>query len=129
MVSFARWFIVALALSIFVSGCYNRPVRHLASDAVLIKANQSTRQDVLTFLGDPDSRRMVDADLEEWVYYEEKRSMMQQTPVVGDYFDADGYGLIVVLLKGDRVVACKYSAYETDERKWADDYSWQEKNK
>ena len=48
-------------------GCSNKPVRHLASDASLVKKGVSTKEDVLTFLGDPDARQMISATTEREV--------------------------------------------------------------
>ncbi len=121
-------FWLCLILSLFVlSGCYNKPVRHLASDVSLIKAEKSSREDVLLLLGEPDAQQMVSAEMEEWVYYEEDPSLMQQSPLIGGMFSPNGYGKIVLTLKGDLVVTCRYSSYNKDDNKWADDYSWQEK--
>lgn len=115
-------------LALFVlTGCYNKPVYHLASDASLIKAGKSSRQDVLMLLGEPDAQHMVSDDTEEWVYYEEDPSMMQKTPIIGDVFDAKGYGMIVLTLQGDAVTSCNYSSYDAGDFSWSDDYSWQEK--
>ncbi len=127
MPSFGRFCILLCLVSLFVSGCYNRPVRHLASDVSLIKVGQSNREDVLVYLGEPDVQRMVSATLEEWVYVEEKESLYQQAPVVGKAFSADGYNKIVVTLDGELVVGCRFSAFEKDELDWSDDFSWQKK--
>ncbi len=120
-------FLLLISVLLMFTGCYNRPVRHLASDVSLIKIGQSTRQDVLVYLGEPDLQRMVSASLEEWVYIEEKESIYQQAPWVGDVFSADGYGKIVVTLAKDVVIGCQYSAFDKDEFDWSDDFSWQKK--
>ncbi len=129
MASFQRFCLLLLVVSLLLTGCYNRPVRHLVSDVSLIRVNHSTREDVLVYLGEPDGQRMVSANLEEWVYIEEKESLYQKAPMVGKVFSADGYGKIVVTMEGDLVVGCRYSAYEKDELDWTDDFSWQKKNK
>lgn len=119
--------VILLFLALFMlAGCYNKPVQHLASDAALIKAGKTSRQDVLLLLGEPKTQQVVAEGVEEWVYYEEDLTMMQRTPFVGNLFDADGYGMIRLLLKGELVTACRYSSYTTDEFDWSDDYSWQE---
>jgi len=80
---FAGLLLTTVLLCLAMSGCYNQPVRHLGSDVGLIKAGETTRQEVLSLLGDPDSTRMVSATTEEWTYQEEDKSLLQQTPVVG----------------------------------------------
>ena len=52
-------------------GCQSKPVRHLASDAALIKAGTSTRQDVIRLLGEPNGHRTVSAGVEEYIYSED----------------------------------------------------------
>ena len=118
-----------LFLALFVAGCSGTPTRHLVSDVCMIQAGQSTREDVVVLMGEPDSKRMVTAETEEWTYYEEDRSMLQDTPLVGGAFNADGYNMVVITLSGDMVATCNYRGYDDDEFDWQDDYSWQETEK
>jgi len=118
---------IGLLVLLLLAGCADKPVRHLASDASLVKAGVSTKEEVLTYLGDPDSRQTVSATSERWIYYEERQSSLQKTPYVGKLFSAEGYSQIVVTFEGDIAVDCRYSSFETDEFDWSDDYSWQEK--
>ncbi len=127
MPSFRRFSIFIVIMALFLTGCYNRPVRNLASDVSLIKIGQSTREDVLVYLGEPDVQRMVSANLEEWIYVEEKDSDFQKWLLVGRAFSSDGYAKIIVTLEKDQVIDCRYSAYEKGEFDWSDDYSWQKK--
>lgn len=119
-------FLVVVSLLLFMAGCSGTPTRYLVSDVCMIKTGQTSRQEVLTLMGEPDSKRMVTSDVEEWVYYEEDRSMMQDTPLVGGVFDADGYNMVRITLSGDVVASCNYSGFEDDEFDWQDDYTWQE---
>ena len=50
-------FFLVLTLLAGISGCYINPVRHLASDAALLKVGESTKEDVLVFLGEPDEQQ------------------------------------------------------------------------
>jgi hypothetical protein len=108
-----------------MSGCHNHPVRHLASDVGLIKAGETTRQEVISLLGDPDSTRMVSATIEEWTYYDEDKSLLQQTPLMGEAFSSKGYNTVVLLLNGDIVSAARYGSYDKNEFDWQNDYHWQ----
>ncbi len=119
-------FFLILACALFAGGCSRAPVRHLASDVCMVKAGQTSRQEILDLMGEPDSKRMVAADTEQWVYYEEDPSVLQAAPVLGGVFDPKGYNMVVVTLAGDLVTTCRYSAYDDDEFDWQDDYSWQE---
>lgn len=126
MTVFARA-IACLILLVMLGACAGSPVRHLASDASLIKPGVSTKEDVLTYLGDPDSRQTISATAERWVYYEERQSTLQRAPYLGKMFNAKGYDQIVVTLEGDSVVAVRFSSFDSDEFNWSDDHSWQEK--
>jgi outer membrane protein assembly factor BamE (lipoprotein component of BamABCDE complex) len=129
MPSFYRFFVVISLVVFMLTGCYNTPVRHLASDVSLIKIGKSHREDVLVYLGEPDLQRMVSASQEEWVYIEEKESSFQKTPFVGRAFSPEGYGRVVVTFEGDLVTGCRYSAYEEKDMDWKDDFDWQKKQK
>ncbi len=117
-----------LALAVLIlPGCYNTPVRNLASDAALIKVGQSTRNDVLAFLGEPDDQQIVAKGVEKWLYKEKTATTLEKAPVVGKYFGAPGFGRVVVTLQEDRVIDCAYDAHDDDDADWAKDFSWQEK--
>lgn len=119
--------LLCLILSAMIAACAGAPVRHLASDASLIKAGASTKEEVLTYLGDPDSRQTLSDQQERWVYYEERKSDLQQTPYLGKLFNAKGYDQIIITFEGDTVIDCRFNSFDADEFDWADDYSWQEK--
>ncbi len=121
---FAGLLITAL-LCLAMSGCHNHPVRHLGSDVGLIKAGETTRQEALSLLGDPNSTRMVSATTEEWTYYEEDKSLLQQVPVVGRAFSAKGHKTVVLTLNGDIVTAAHYGDYSKGELDWKNDCKWQ----
>ncbi|HID03569.1 MAG TPA: hypothetical protein EYP18_10235, partial [Desulfobacterales bacterium] len=70
-------------LTLLLAGCSGTPTRHLVSDVAMIQAGQTSREEVLKLMGDPDSKRMVSPETEEWVYYEEARALLQDTPLVG----------------------------------------------
>jgi hypothetical protein len=127
MVVFSRISIFAiLVMLMFLPACYNKSIRHLASDASLIEVGSSTRTDVLTYLGEPDLQRRLDDSREEWVFVEEKVSTLQRAPVVGTYFDGRGYDKVFIILENDIVQSCQFREFEDDEFDWADDFDWQE---
>ncbi len=122
-----RCIICVLLTAFAVSGCYNKPVRHLASDAALIKIGESSRSDVLTFLGEPDEQVTLGKGMEKWVFTEYENSALKAAPVVGKYFGEPDYGTVTVILKDDVVVDCIYGAWEYDSQTWKNDFDWQEK--
>ena len=116
-----------ISILFLLAGCADKPVRHLASDASLIVVGTSTKNDVLTFLGDPDEQQFDPPSAERWVYLEENPSDLQKTPYFGKMFAPKGNSRIIIIFEGEKVADCKYYSYDSDEFDWADDYSWQEK--
>lgn len=108
-----------------LAGCY-KPVRHLASDAALLKIGQSDRNDVLTYLGEPDEQVILGGGEERWIYREYEHNLVKEAPVVGKYFGKPDYGTVTVTITDDVVSACTYSSWESDQGDWEDDFSWQE---
>jgi hypothetical protein len=118
--------LAVVLLFMAIPGCYNHSVRHLTSDVGLIKAGETSRQEALSLLGEPDSTRMVSATTEEWAYHEEDKSLLQKTPLVGGAFSSKGYRTVVLTLNGDIVTAARFVAYDKDEFDWKDDYTWKD---
>ncbi len=115
-----------LAALFLLSGCYTKPVRHLASDAALIKAGQSSRQDVLRYLGEPNGHRSLSPGVDEYVYYEDRKDGVGKVPLVGDWIDPDGYEMILITLDGDLVTRCEFRVFKEDDQAWVDDFTWEE---
>ncbi|MCI5209268.1 MAG: outer membrane protein assembly factor BamE, partial [Candidatus Electrothrix sp. ATG2] len=78
-----RFVFSILAALVFLGGCSSKPVRHLASDAALVKPGKSTRQDVVRYLGPPDRHRTLSPGVEEYVYYNERKGFLGGLPFVG----------------------------------------------
>jgi hypothetical protein len=105
------YILIGLTLLLLLGGCYTNPVRHLASDASLIKTGESTRQDVLLYLGEPNGRRAVGPGVEELVYYESKRTLLQRSPMIGAMMDDKGYDMLVITLTGDLVTGSEFRTF------------------
>jgi len=114
-------------LTLFVlSGCTSTPVRHLASDAVLIKPGQTTAKEVQKYLGEPNGRREVAPGVTEYVYHADLPGPFGKLPVVGAMSGPAGYEMIIVTLKNDLVTNCEFRNFNTSDRKWMEDYTWEE---
>lgn len=111
---------------ILLGGCTSRPVRHLASDASLITSGVTKKEDVLTFLGDPDAQQTISPTVERWIYYEETESTSQKVPYLGKLFTSKGYSQIIVTFDGDIASEVRYNSFDADEFDWSNDFSWQE---
>lgn len=129
MPSFRRCCLIFLATALLLGGCYHHPVRNLASDVLLIKVGQSTGDDVLTYLGEPDEQKVVDKGVEQWTYREKSATIMEKTPVVGRYLGDPAVGEVIVTLKDNVVVDSRYQARDADEDSWKDDFPWQKGDK
>lgn len=110
-----------------LSGCYNRPVRHLASDVALLKVGTSTQEDVLVFLGEPDEQQTVSEGVERWLYLKEDKTLFEKTPFVGKHIGSPQYSRVVVTLTRGIVSECVFSVTDEDDFDWTDDFDWQEK--
>ncbi|MFV0436270.1 MAG: hypothetical protein ACK5PS_02600 [Desulfopila sp.] len=123
-----RHVVWALLTVTALTGCYNTPVRHLASDAALIRVGESTRTDVLTYLGEPDEQDVLGKGTEKWIYREYERSVVKDAPLVGKYFGKPDWNQVTVILTDNVVTECTYGAWESENDAWADDFGWQEDN-
>jgi hypothetical protein len=116
-------FIITLFL---LSGCHSKQVRHLASDAVLIKPGQTTAKEVQQYLGDPNGRREVSPGVTEYVYHEDQPGLFGSMPVLSTMTGPSGYEMIIVTIQNDVVSSCEFRNFNTSDRKWMEDYTWEE---
>lgn len=121
-----QYILIGMTLILLLSGCYNKPVRHLASDASLIKAGESTRADVLQYLGEPNGRRTVGTGIEEYVYHEGKRNLLGRTPVIGSMMNDEGYELLIITLTGDLVTGSEFRTFSKGEMDRFKGFTWDE---
>lgn len=120
-------FLLVLLLTLGVSGCYIKPVRHLSSDVALLKVGVSTKEDVVVFLGEPDDQEVVGEGTEKWLYRDKNSSFLEKAPLVGKHIGAPAYHQVVVTLRNGIVAGCVYSLTDEDDLDWAKDFSWQGK--
>lgn len=120
--------VLMLLSACFLSGCYITPVRHLAADIALVQVGQSTREDVLIFLGDPDEQQVQSEGNEKWLYTQKKKSGFEKTPLVGKYLGNPEINKVVITFVNGIVADTRFSSNDKDDLDWADDYSWQKKN-
>ncbi len=121
-----RYIFSILFLCLLFTGCSSKQVRHLASDAALIKPGVSTKTDVRRFLGEPNGHRTVSPGVIEYVYYEEVPGLLGHTPVIGSWVDAEGYEMIVILMNNDVVTSCEFRTFSEKDREWLEDFTWED---
>jgi hypothetical protein len=118
---------LVLALSLTqILGCHTRPVRHLVSDVSLIQKGETSRQELLTLLGEPDSRSQVADNQEEWIYHEQSPARLQSLPYADRFFKSPGAQRIVVLVQGEQVLDCRYEYQSRQDASWRNDFEWQQ---
>jgi hypothetical protein len=120
-----RMMIVLFSFLLLISGCSYKPVRHLASDASLIKAGKSTREDVLRYLGEPDSRRSIGPDEEEYLYAETRKGALGSMPIFGKLADPASQEMVLVTLKNGVVSNCEFRLLRKDDQAWRKDAEWE----
>lgn len=118
-------FLLILA-ALTLGGCYSKPIRHLGSDAALIKAGESTQKDVQKYLGEPNGRREVSPGVSEYVYYEDQPGMFGHTPVLEKLSGPSGYEMIVITINHGLVSSIEFRNHNESDRAWMDNYTWEE---
>lgn len=120
--------VMMLLSACVLSGCYITPVRHLAADIALIQVGQSTREDVLIFMGDPDEQQVQGDGVEKWLYIQKKKRGAEKTPLVGRYLGSPEVNRAVITFTNGIVTDTIFSSEDKDDLGWSEDFSWQEKD-
>ena len=121
-----RWLPVFF-LCLLLSGCFSKPVRHLSSDVGLITPGKTTREEVLLYLGEPDSSQKTAPNVEEFIYtVRHKKGLLRKTPLLGNYLDYTGSETVVVTITDGVVSDCKFKLTDRHDRDWARDLKWKE---
>jgi len=110
----------------FLGGCQSKQIRHLASDAALITPEQTTKGELISYLGQPDAHRKISDNIWEFIYFEDKRSLIDKTPFIGDLSSSDDYEMLRIIITNDKVTECEFSSFDKNDQKWADDFTWED---
>lgn len=93
------------------------PVRHLSSDVCLVMPEKTTREEVISFLGEPDQKMTTAENQELWLYLKANKSFLRKMPMVGDQLGTEDYETVTVTFAGDRVRTCLYRQLSESEFK------------
>ena len=111
-----RTFFLSFLFAVIIAGCSAGPkVRHLSSDVCLVVPESTTRQEVVSFLGQPDTRSVNAEKQEVWSYMTTRRSFLRKTPLVGKYMGSEEYEVVTVTFVGDKVRTCFYRNLNKDQ--------------
>ncbi|HBT97712.1 MAG TPA: hypothetical protein DEB25_08840 [Desulfobulbaceae bacterium] len=117
-----------LALScavLFLASCAGTPVRNLASDASLIKPGQTSGQELIGLIGDPDEYQTGRDGEKIWIYHEKETSWLKTAPVVGRLFNPRKEESLIVVIRDNVVFSARYSSFAYDQPGWDKDFDWQ----
>jgi hypothetical protein len=114
---------------LLLGGCHSKQVRHLASDAALIKPGQTTVKEIQKYLGEPDGRREVAPGVSEFVYFENRPGFFANMPVLGSMTGPSGYEMIIVTIDNDVAANCEFRTFNQADRKWMEDFTWDQEIK
>lgn len=114
---------------LLLGGCHSKQVRHLASDAALIKPGQTTVKEIQKYLGEPDGRREVAPGISEFVYFENRPGMFGNMPLLGSMTGPAGYEMIIVTIDNDVATNSEFRTYNQADRKWMEDFTWDQEIK
>ena len=107
---------IALFFIIFLVGCQSKQVRHLASDVCLLSPGV-TQQEVLTYLGVPNERRLNEQGNEIWLYFQVNKSFLRKTPFIGGKLGDEDYDMVTITFFNEAVSTCVYRAYTEEQMK------------
>ena len=107
----------AWLLFFFSAGCagVSTPVRHLSSDVCLVMPESTTRQEVLSFLGEPDRKITTAENIEVWLYLKTNKSFSKKVPLLGDKLGSQNYETVTVTFDADLVKTCLYRQFDEAE--------------
>ena len=106
---------VCLAFLMGMTGCAKKKVRHLASDVCLVTPEITTKEQVLSYLGQPDEKSEMAEGGETWIYYDVKKSAMSGTPYIGNKIGDKKYEMVKVTFGGNIVQTCVYRLLSEEE--------------
>ena len=108
---------VAACIVFFIgmAGCAKKNVRHLASDVCLVTPELTTKEQVLTYLGQPDEQNEMAGGGETWIYYDVKKTGLRDTPYIGEKIGDKKYEMVKVTFGGDVVQTCVYRLLSEEE--------------
>ena len=101
----------------FLAGCasFSSPVRHLSSDACLVMPESTTRQEVISFLGEPDQKIATAGNSETWLYLKVNKSFSRSLPLLGERVGTENYETVTITFDADLVKACLYREFDQKE--------------
>lgn len=125
-----RFFLPLVACAVlFLSSCSSHPVRNLASDASLLKPGQTSSQETLRLIGEPNERHADGKGQETWIYREKETSWFKKSPVIGRFLNPRKEESLTVVMHDNVVFSANYGSLAYNKPTWDKDFSWQGEKK
>lgn len=104
-------------LLFLLTGCagVSPPVRYLSSDICLVMPAKTTKQEVVSFLGEPDRKITNSENLEVWIYQKENKTFSKSIPLIGDMLGSHSYEVVTVTFDAELVKTCLYREFDETE--------------
>ncbi len=83
-------------------------VRHLASDVSLVVPGQTTRQDVMSYLGTPNLQFSLPNKHGKWIYYQKKKSILRKIPLIGNVLGHQKYDVVTIIFENNVTKSSEY---------------------
>jgi len=100
---------LVITLALNLSSCASKePVCHIASDISLIIPNQTSKAEILSYLGPPAQKKSLPNNEEEWLYFQSYNSLLRTVPLVGKKMGDCQFDLAIIKFKGDIVSSSQY---------------------
>lgn len=98
-------------------GCASKPGPNLASKAVLIYPQKSSKLEVTQILGPPVQIFVFPDGKEEWYYYYRITNFWEEIPIVKRYKGEDYTEVLKVVIANDKVIDCIYYTIPNPKKK------------
>jgi hypothetical protein len=80
-----------------------------------VSPEKTTKEQVLTYLGQPNEQYEMAEGGELWVYYDAKKTVLRKTPYIGDKLGEKKYEMVKITFAGDIVQAVTYRSLTEEE--------------
>lgn len=109
--------VLIVIVSLVAGGCGGKTTqtRQLASDVCLVMPDSTTRQEVISFLGEPDKKISKGENLETWLYLDVRKSFSKKMPLIGKNLGHENYETVIVTFEADLVRTCLYRNFDPTE--------------
>ncbi len=104
-----RAFHVTLIACLLLVACASTPIRYFASDICLVKKEETTKKDVESLFGTPNTIENASGDHENWYYYDVQESFLYRLPYIGKTLGTRKVETIKIEFRGDVVSGSCYT--------------------